>query len=64
MHLHASLRNAQPGGEMTGFLRLGEQDIFSPLQVTHGKVSLPTAAGLGIEVDKEKLRQLARRSYN
>jgi muconate cycloisomerase len=61
MHLHASLRNAQPGGEMTGFLRLGEQDIFSPLQVVNGKVSLPSQPGLGIEVDKEKLKQLARR---
>jgi L-alanine-DL-glutamate epimerase-like enolase superfamily enzyme len=61
MHLHASLGNAQPGGEMTGFLRLGEQDIFSPLQVVNGKVSLPSQPGLGIEVDKRKLEQLARR---
>jgi L-alanine-DL-glutamate epimerase-like enolase superfamily enzyme len=42
---------------MTGFLRLGEQDIFSPLEVTHGKVSLPVKPGLGIEVDKEQLRR-------
>jgi L-alanine-DL-glutamate epimerase-like enolase superfamily enzyme len=62
MHLHASLKNAQPGGEMTGFLRLGEQDIFSPLPVTGGKVSLPRQPGLGIEVDKEKLERAARRS--
>jgi L-alanine-DL-glutamate epimerase-like enolase superfamily enzyme len=61
IHLHASLRNAQPGGEMTGFLRLGEQDIFSLLQVINGKVSLPSQPGLGIEVDKEKLEQLTRR---
>jgi muconate cycloisomerase len=61
MHLHASLKNAQPGGEMTGFLRLGEQDIFSPLQVARGKVFLPSQPGLGIEVNKEKLQQLARR---
>jgi L-alanine-DL-glutamate epimerase-like enolase superfamily enzyme len=62
MHLHASLKNAQPGGEMTGFLRLGEQDIFSPLPVTGGKVSLPRQPGLGIEVNKEKLQLAARRS--
>jgi len=61
MHLHASLKNAQPGGEMTGFLRLGEQDIFSPLQVARGKVFLPSQPGLSIEVNKEKLQQLARR---
>ena len=59
MHLHASIKNAQPGGEMTGFLRLGEQNIFSPLQVTNGKVTLPHGPGLGIEVDKNKLKQLA-----
>jgi L-alanine-DL-glutamate epimerase-like enolase superfamily enzyme len=47
---------------MTGFLRLGEQDIFSPLPVTGGKVSLPRQPGLGIEVDKEKLERAARRS--
>jgi muconate cycloisomerase len=64
MHLHASLKNAQPGGEMTGFLRLGEQDIFSPLLVTRGKVSLPAQPGLGIEVNKEKLERAARRSLN
>jgi len=61
MHFHAALKNAQPGGEMTGFLRLGEQDIFSPLQVARGKVSLPSHPGLGIEVNKEKLERLARR---
>jgi muconate cycloisomerase len=61
MHLHAALRNAQPGGEMTGFLRLGEQDIFSPLQVARGKVSLPSHPGLGIEVNKEKLKQSTKR---
>ncbi len=35
MHLHASLKNAQPGGEMTDFLRLGEQDIFSPIAMAN-----------------------------
>lgn len=64
MHLHASLKNAQVGGEMTGFLRLGEQDIFSPLYVTNGKVSLPSRPGLGIEVNKETLKELARRSQS
>jgi L-alanine-DL-glutamate epimerase-like enolase superfamily enzyme len=42
-------------------LRLGEQDIFSSLQVSRGKVSLPAQPGLGVEVDKEKLKQLAQR---
>jgi muconate cycloisomerase len=62
MHLHASLKNAQPGGEMTGFLRLGEQDIFSPLYVSNGRVPLPRGPGLGIEVNKERLTERVRRS--
>jgi O-succinylbenzoate synthase len=59
MHLHAALRNAQPAGEMTGFLRVGEQDIFGPIAVTFGVAILPDAAGLGIEVNEKKLAQLA-----
>jgi muconate cycloisomerase len=60
MHLYCALRNAQPGGEMTGFLRLGEQDIFSPIPVVRGKAFPPMTAGHGIEVDKQKLQRLVR----
>jgi hypothetical protein len=59
MHLHCALRNAQPGGEMTGFMRLGEQDIFSPIPVSRGKATPPMTAGHGIEVDKAKLQRFA-----
>jgi muconate cycloisomerase len=59
MHLHASLKNAQPGGEMTGFLRLGEQDIFSAPQVADGKAILTTNPGLGVRVNKKKLAQVS-----
>lgn len=61
MHLHAALRNAQSGGEMTGFLRLGEQDIFSPITVERGRALLTGRPGLGIEVDREKLEHAAAR---
>jgi muconate cycloisomerase len=61
MHLHCALKNAQPGGEMTGFMRLGEQDIFSPIPVSRGKATPPMTAGHGIEVNKEKLERLAGR---
>ncbi|MGH7887351.1 MAG: enolase C-terminal domain-like protein, partial [Candidatus Binatia bacterium] len=61
MHLHASLRNAQAGGEMTGFLRVGEQDIFSGIQVTRGKAMLTNTPGLGIEVNRNRLAQVASR---
>jgi muconate cycloisomerase len=59
MHLHCALSNAHPGGEMTGFMRLGEQDVFSPIPVGHGKAAPPMSAGHGIEVDKDKLRRAA-----
>ncbi len=58
MQLHCALKNAQPGGEMTGFMRLGEQDIFSPITVSHGTASPPMTSGHGIEVNKENLRRL------
>ena len=59
MHLHASLRNAQRGGEMTGFLRLGKQEIFSPIEVKAAQAKLPDAPGLGVEVALDRLRQMA-----
>jgi L-alanine-DL-glutamate epimerase-like enolase superfamily enzyme len=62
MHLHCALKNAQPRGEMTGFMRLGEQDVFNPISVTRGKATPPMTSGHGIEVDKEKLQRLAGRS--
>jgi muconate cycloisomerase len=61
MHLHAAVRNAQAGGEMTGFLRLGEQDIFSPITVERGRALLTGQPGLAIEVDREKLARAAAR---
>jgi muconate cycloisomerase len=59
MHFHCALENAQPGGEMTGFMRLGEQDIFSPIAMANGKASPPMTAGHGVTVNKEKLQPLA-----
>lgn len=59
MHLHCALKNAQPAGEMTGFMRLGEQDIFSSIRVVRGKAIPPMSAGHGIEVNKEKLQRFA-----
>ena len=59
MHLHAALPNAQSGGEMTGFLRLGDQDIFSAIRVTRARASVTDVAGLGIEVNMKQLAQAA-----
>ena len=60
MQLHCALKNAQPGGEMTGFMRLGEQMIFSPITVGHGKAYPTMTAGHGINVNKDELAGLAR----
>lgn len=59
MHLHASLSNAQAGGEMTGFVRLGEQNMFSSIPVVNGRASLSSSPGLGIHVDKNTLERVA-----
>jgi len=59
MHLHASLTNAQPGGEMTGFLRLGEQGVFGSIEVQNAKALLTDKPGLGVEVNKQELVQIA-----
>ena len=63
MHLHCALKNAQPGGEMTGFMRLGEQDIFSGIELKHARATLTNRAGLGISVNREKLAQLAANNF-
>jgi L-alanine-DL-glutamate epimerase-like enolase superfamily enzyme len=61
MQLHCALKNAQAGGEMTGFLRLGEQDVFTPFAVKNGVARPLFTAGHGVAVDKSKLRKLASR---
>jgi len=63
MQLHCAIKNAQPGGEMTGFMRMGEQDIFSPIPVKRSKAYPPMSAGHGIQVDKKKLERLAGRTH-
>jgi L-alanine-DL-glutamate epimerase-like enolase superfamily enzyme len=61
MHLHVASKNAQPGGEMTGFLRLGKQAIFSKIDVKLATVTLTNTAGHGITVNRENLAELATR---
>src|SRR5262245_1228456 len=58
MHLHCALPNAQPGGEMTGFLRLGEQDIFTPIKTDGAKAYPSMSEGHGVAVDRAKLERL------
>lgn len=61
MQLHCALKNAQPGGEMTGFMRLGEQNVFSSISVSRGTAFPPMEAGHGINVNKQALQELISR---
>jgi muconate cycloisomerase len=63
MQLHCALKNAQTGGEMTGFMRLGEQTIFSSIPVQRGTATPPMTEGHGIKVNKQELERLARTGY-
>jgi muconate cycloisomerase len=58
MHLHAAMKNGHPGGEMTGFLRLGEQGPFGRIECENAKAYLNTGAGLGLDIDRELIRSL------
>jgi len=57
--LHAALKNGQPGGEMTGFLRLGEQGPFGCVGYANGKANLSNAAGLGLDINRDSIEWLA-----
>jgi muconate cycloisomerase len=61
MHLHAALKNGQAGGEMTGFLRLGEPGPFGRIDCENAKAYLKTSAGLGLEIKRELIESLALR---
>jgi muconate cycloisomerase len=62
MHLHAALKNGQPSGEMTGFLRLGEQGPFGRINCQNAKAHLNSDPGLGLDIDRDFIESLALRS--
>lgn len=61
MHLHVALKDVQPGGEMTGFLRLGNRAMFSYFDVKLATMTPTNTTGLGITVNRENLAELATR---
>jgi muconate cycloisomerase len=61
MQLHAAMKNAQAGGEMTGFLRLGEQGMISGIEVRQACIHLGDRPGLGLTVDRSSLARAAIR---
>ena len=62
MHLHAALKNGQPGGEMSGFLRLGEQGSFGRIGYENAKAYVNSDPGLGLDIDRDLIASLALRS--
>ena len=60
--LHAwSTVKMQWGTEMFGPLLLKDDIVVSPLEFSHGQVTLPQGPGLGIEIDEDKLSFYARK---
>jgi muconate cycloisomerase len=57
-HLHVALKNGQPGGEMTGFLRLSDQGPFGKVRHDNGKAYVNDAAGLGLAIDRDTIASL------
>jgi muconate cycloisomerase len=48
------------GCELVGPLLLGDEVVTTPLTYQHGSLQLPTGAGLGVTLDKDKLNFYAR----
>ncbi|MFO7975259.1 MAG: enolase C-terminal domain-like protein [Candidatus Hydrogenedentota bacterium] len=59
--LYGSFGLAYPAA-LNGPQFLGESVLAEPLTVEGGKLRVPSGAGLGVDVDEEKLRDLAERS--
>jgi muconate cycloisomerase len=59
MHLQAVLKNGQPGGEMTGFLRLADQSRFGRIGCDNGKAYVSDGPGLGLDIDRDLIVSLA-----
>ena len=43
-------------GELSNFLDMSDDLLAEPLQITDGRLSVPTAPGLGLQLDEDKVR--------
>ena len=59
-HLFSTFKNLAYGTELFGPLLLTEEILKTPLQYENYELVLPTSAGLGIEIDEDKLDRLRR----
>jgi muconate cycloisomerase len=59
-HLFASFAHLQWGTELFGPLLITEEILTQPLDYSDFELTVPDGPGLGIELDKEKLRRFTR----
>ncbi|GFE66177.1 muconate/chloromuconate family cycloisomerase [Litoreibacter roseus] len=60
MHLAATLPSLPFGGEIFGPLLMQDDLLRDPMQYKQGAVWLPEGAGLGVQIDDDKLRHYTR----
>ena len=59
-HVFATLKHLQWGTELFGPLLLTEEILAEPLQYRDFELAVPTAPGLGIALDEERLQYFRR----
>lgn len=60
-HVFSTFSNLAYGTELFGPLLLTEQILKTPLQYENFELKIPTASGLGIELDEDKIDKLRRK---
>lgn len=60
-HAFSTFENLAYGTELFGPLLLNEEILKTPLQYQNFELTVPNTAGLGIELDEDKIDQLRRR---
>lgn len=60
-HVFSTFSNLAYGTELFGPLLLTEQILKKPLQYENFELKIPTASGLGIELDEDKIDKLRRK---
>jgi len=59
-HLFASIPNLQWGTELFGPLLITEEILVKPLDYSDFELTVPDGPGLGIELDKDRIKRFTR----
>lgn len=60
LHAYGAIRNLDYGSELFGPRWLADDLVTNPIKYKDGKAIVPQGAGLGVELDKEKLNKYRR----